>query len=194
MMIAGDRTGADAEIADAQPRAVAQGTVTVTVTVTLSGPALVALGAYLRSGAARGQAFEQPLLDAICGPTAAPTALQGGASCGLSPRLVRRVLDFIEANFARDIRVADIARAANLSPHHLGRGFRHATGQSLWQHVRARRAACARSLIDNRPFTTLAEIAALSGFESYSQFIAAFRKLHGLTPGDYRRRRRGQAQ
>ena len=182
-MIVGDRSRADAEDASgpAEPVAV------TTVTVTLSTHALGALGAYLRSGAAHGLPFEQPLLQALSASDPRGLGALRSARCALSPRALRKVREFIDANLPRDFGVADIAGAASLSPHHLGRGFRQATGQSLWQYVLARRAQRARSLIDARPRTTLAEIAALSGFESYSQFIAAFRKLHGRTPGDYRR-------
>jgi len=162
-----------------------------TVTVTLSAGALGALGAYLRSGAARGMAFEQPLLEAV-GAAGAGAAAAREDRCALSPCTLRKVRAFVEEHLGEPIGVADIASAASLSAHHLGRSFRHATGQSLWQYVLERRAQRARSLIERRPLTTLAEIASLSGFASYSQFIAAFRKSHGVTPGAWRRRRQAQ--
>lgn len=159
-----------------------------TLTLTLSSEALGALGAYLRSGAARGLPFERPLLQAL-GTLPGPGAALPHARSPLSRRTLRKVHEFIEANLGRDMRVADIARAACLSPHHLGRAYRQATGQSLWQYVLQRRAHRARALIDAEPRGTLADIAADCGFDSYSQFIAAFRKTHGLAPGSYRRLR-----
>jgi AraC-like DNA-binding protein len=42
-------------------------------------------------------------------------------------------------------------------------------------------------MIAAQPQTTLADIAVFCGFESYSQFIAAFRKSYDLTPSGYRR-------
>jgi AraC-like DNA-binding protein len=187
-MTVGDRFGPDVDVTGRPEETVGQ----TTVTVTLSSGALGALGAYLRSGAARGLPFEQPLLEAV-GGAGAGSAAPRGTRCALSQRTQRKVREYIEEHLADDIGVADIASAASLSPHHLGRSFRQATGQSLWQYVLARRAHRARGLIERRPRTTLHEIAALSGFESYSQFIAAFRKLHGVTPGDWRRARE-QAQ
>ncbi|MBC7381213.1 MAG: AraC family transcriptional regulator, partial [Burkholderiaceae bacterium] len=76
---------------------------------------------------------------------------------------------------------------ACLSPYHLGRTFHQTTGHSLWQYVLQCRAALARGLIAGRPGLPLADIAVQSGFESYSQFIAAFRKANGVSPGEYRR-------
>jgi AraC-like DNA-binding protein len=154
------------------------------LTLTLSAEALGALGAYLRSGAARGLPFERALLDALA---LVPHRRGTGTRAALSQRALRQVHDFIEANLQRDIRVADIARAAFLSPHHLGRSYRRTTGQSLWQYVLQRRAERARRLIEAQPGCTLADIAVQCGFESYSQFIAAFRKTHGMTPGHWRR-------
>lgn len=153
-----------------------------TVTLSISGEALGALDAYLQSGAARGLPFEQALLQAVGrhGEAAASTR------CVLSQRTLRRVHEFVAANLARDIGIADIAEAASLSPYHLGRSYHQATGQSLWQYVLQRRAHLAQRLIREQPGVPLAEIAVLCGFHSYSQFIAAFRKTHGLAPGAYR--------
>lgn len=171
-MVSGDGTAARAE---------------ATVTLSLPGEALGALDAYLRSGAARGLPFEQALRDALgAGPPGASATPAASARCVLSRRALRRVHEFVAANLAHEIGIADIARAASLSPSHLGRSYHQATGQSLWQYVLETRARHARQLIAQQPRTALADIALLCGFQSYSQFIAAFRKLHGLTPGAYR--------
>lgn len=180
-----ERFEAGSALEEASSAATAPG---ATLTLTLSYEALGALGAYLRAGGARGLPFERALLEAV-GPAAACAPACSSRPRSLSVRTLRQVHEFIEANLERDFRVADIARAAFLSPHHLGRCYRQATGRSLWQYVLQRRACRARLLIDTRPAATLGDIAALCGFESYSQFIAAFRKTHGLTPGSYRRQR-----
>ena len=173
-MVSGDRMAAEAS----------------TVTLSIPGEALGALDAYLRSGGARGQPFEQALLQALGTRDAAPHRPLPGAMharCALSQRTLRKVHEFITANLADDISVADIARAASLSPFHLGRSYHQATGQTLWQHVLQSRATLARRLMAERPHTTLGDIAVLSGFQTYSQFIAAFRKTHGMTPSACRR-------
>lgn len=160
---------------------------TLTLELSLSREALGALDSYLRSGAARGLPFEQALRDALA--VGLPPAARGAVRtrCSLSPRTLRKVHEFIDANLAREIRIEDIAHAAFLSPYHLGRSYREATGQSLWQYVLRCRARHASALIAAQPATTLAEIATRSGFPSYNQFIAVFRKSFGLTPGAYRR-------
>ncbi len=162
------------------------------LTLSMSGEALGALEAYLQSGAARGQPFEQALREALHGVPQAGPALAD--RCFLSRRTLRRVHEFIAANLAHDIRIADIARAAALSAWHLGRSYHQATGQSLWQYVLQARARHAHRLIAEQPDTPLAEIALQCGFQSYGQFIAAFRKTYGLTPGAWRRTLDGAVQ
>ena len=71
--------------------------------------------------------------------------------------------------------------------HQLSRAFRAATGQSLWQYVLECRAREAMRLMARSPDMPLSHVASACGFESYPQFIAAFRKLSGQLPSAYRR-------
>ena len=113
-------------------------------------------------------------------------AFDGRRRSALSRRTLRQVQEFVDANLAREIRIDDIAQAAFLSRYHLGRRYREATGESLWQYVLRCRAQRAAALIARHPESKLADIAAQCGFASYSQFIAAFRKTYGCTPGGLR--------
>lgn len=194
-MVASERSAAD----DAPPAVAGEGVsaASSTLTLTLSSEALGALEAYLRSGAARGQAFEQALREALVGaPLAAvaPALEAPGPRCALSLRTLRKVHDFIAANLTRQFGIDDIARAAFLSPYHLGRNWHKVTGVSLWQYVLQSRARLACSLIESQPDATLADVATRSGFESYSQFISVFRRSYGITPSGFRRRWREAAQ
>lgn len=177
-MVAGERMAGPAP-AEAVPM----------LTLSLTREALGALDAYLQSGAARGLPFERPLLDALRASHAVDACGCGApaARSALSPRTLRKVHEYIVANLATDFGIEDIAQAACLSACHLGHSFRQATGQSLWQYVLQCRARFARELIAAQPGMTLAEVARQSGFESYSQFIAAFRKAWGHTPSSWRR-------
>jgi AraC family transcriptional regulator len=148
-----------------------------------------ALDAHLRSGVPGGPPPDHGLLDSIVASVMLSCAAAAPASrpAALSPRTLRKVQDFIDANLANQFSVKDIANAACLSPDHLGHAFRQSTGRSLWQHVLQCRTSLACSLIAGQPEATLADIALCSGFESYSQFVTAFRRVCGQTPGDYRR-------
>lgn len=153
------------------------------------GPLAQALEAHIRA-ATQGSMPSARLLDSIrAGLLAGQQTLPPLAPHRqtLSQRTIRKVEEYVQQNLARDFCVQDIARAACVSPYHLARNFRRATGQSLWQYVLRSRAALACSLIVRRPTEPLADIAGLSGFSCYAQFVAAFRKVYGVTPGNYRR-------
>lgn len=149
----------------------------------------LAMDAHLRTQGVRGRLFEQSLLAAICAnllqsygkhPAAAPA--------GSLPRhVLGRVHAFIQANLGRQFSVEDIARAACMSPYHLSRAYRRTTGLSLWQHVLQCRAEAARDLMLRHADMPLAQVALSTGFESYAQFIAAFRKYQGMLPSRFRR-------
>lgn len=107
-------------------------------------------------------------------------------SGGLSPRRLRRVLDYVEANLAGEITLADLAGVACLSPYHFSRCFKRATGEGAHRHVMRRRVERAKALLRDPDGPPLAEVAVASGFADQSHFTAAFRRETGTTPGRFR--------
>ena len=61
-----------------------------------------------------------------------------------------------------------------------------ATGLSPHQYVIARRVERARELLNARTDLSLAEVAACAGFSDQSQFCHHFKRLVGVTPGQFR--------
>ncbi len=104
----------------------------------------------------------------------------------LAPRRLRRVLDFVEANLADDIALADLASVAGSSRFHFSRAFRDATGFPPYRYLVQRRIAVAKDLLLADVLTT-EEIAAQCGFRSTAQFAAMFKQVFGTTPARFRR-------
>ena len=98
-----------------------------------------------------------------------------------------RLAEYIEAHLDQEIHLKDLAAVVGLSPFHLARAYKVSTGNSLWQNVLESRLKAARRLILANTELPLAVIAKECGFESYPQFIAAFRKFLGLLPSVYRK-------
>lgn len=150
------------------------------------------LEAYLLAGRRAGRIFEHSLLTAMAAHIFTVYGRGGRARHRASPITRRnraRIEDYVRQNLGRELSLAGIAAVVGMSPRQLSRGFRAATGQSLWQFViecRAREAA--HMLVRNRSLS-LSYVARACGFESYSQFIAAFRKVFGQLPNEYRRTR-----
>ncbi len=103
----------------------------------------------------------------------------------LNAKKLQRVFDFIEARLADKISLEDIAAEACLSPFHFARLFRDATGLPPHRYVIERRVQVAQGLLAcNR--LSLVEIALSTGFGSQANFTRGFRKILGITPGQYR--------
>lgn len=117
---------------------------------------------------------------------AAPGATAADGGDGPDPRLLR--FEAMVRDRLRDrLSVADFARALGLSPRHLSRLCRAATGQSAQDHadMMVMREAC-RLLVYTR--MSVQQVAWHLGFDDPSYFTRAFRRRTGLSPRAYRAR------
>src|SRR5215469_16376037 len=110
----------------------------------------------------------------------------GSFEGGLSRPKLRQVLSYMEENFARDIRLRELAGIAGLSDFHFARSFRQSTGSTPHQHLLQIRVNKAKSLL-LRPQLTILEIALALGFSDASRFAKVFRAHTGVSPADWRR-------
>jgi AraC family transcriptional regulator len=105
----------------------------------------------------------------------------------IGDRRVRRALDFIHSQLWNELSLQTIAEASETSLFYLTRLFREATGLPIWRYVSQRRVELATGLMRDQTLT-LGEVAALSGFASYSTFAATFVAERGISPSTFRRR------
>jgi AraC family transcriptional regulator len=113
------------------------------------------------------------------------------SSPALDHHRMKRVLDYIEANFAQNISLQDLSREAYLSEFHFSRLFREAIGVSPHRYLTDRRVEAAKHELEFSR-SELVEIALEAGFGSQANFTRTFRKATGLTPGQYRALHRGE--
>jgi AraC family transcriptional regulator len=100
---------------------------------------------------------------------------------------VARAARYIRDNLARDVRLADVARAAHVSPFHLTRQFKEAMGLSPYQYVLRERVNAAKAMLQAaRSDLTLAELALAVGFADQSHLTRHFKRAVGVTPNAYR--------
>ena len=105
---------------------------------------------------------------------------------GLSRERLRRVRDYIDAHLSDDLTLDAIAEVACLSPYHLSRSFRRATGIGLHRYVTYCRIDKAKDLVLNTDLP-VALIAMNVGFESPAAFATRFRQIIGQSPSSLRR-------
>ncbi|MDR1995894.1 AraC family transcriptional regulator [Azonexus sp.] len=99
---------------------------------------------------------------------------------------MRYVEDYIHAHLAQNFSIADIASSVNLSTFYLCKIFKKTQGINLWQYVLRCRVEHAIRWMRLHPSASLTEIALTSGFESYPQFLSAFKKYTGAAPRQFR--------
>ncbi|MEX9254396.1 helix-turn-helix domain-containing protein [Pseudenterobacter timonensis] len=104
---------------------------------------------------------------------------------GLSPYVLRNVLEYINANLARPLTLAELAGQAALSEYHFARMFRQSMQVAPHQYVMRQRMAQAKAQVEGSR-APLTEIALACGFSSASHFSNRFKAAWGVTPSQLR--------
>lgn len=82
---------------------------------------------------------------------------------------------------------ASLAALAGVSPQHLGRLFRRTLGQSPLEYLARLRVNRALQLLVERPELRVHEVGEAVGYPDANYFIRVFRRLEGVSPGEFRR-------
>ena len=107
---------------------------------------------------------------------------------GLPRWQVRRVTGYMRDHLGADISLQDLANLVGMSRYHFCSAFRRATGTAPYECLTRMRMDMARDLLAK---TTLqvSDVAFAVGYCTASAFSSAFRKVVGVTPREFRRRR-----
>ena len=103
------------------------------------------------------------------------------------PLAVRRAKDYLTGHVEEQVELEELARAAGLSPFHLIRVFRKATGMTPYNCLIDHRVHLACNLLRGGMSATHA--AAQCGFFDQSHLTRAFKSRLGVTPGQFRQTR-----
>ncbi len=108
---------------------------------------------------------------------------------GAEPQAIRRTKAWIDAHYTEEITLNDLSNAAFLSPFHLTRVFQQETGLPPHVYLIQRRIIRAKELLSQG--WSLTEVAYELGFVDQSHFHRHFKRIVGMTPGEYRQAIRG---
>lgn len=98
---------------------------------------------------------------------------------------IQKAINYIEENLLEIIVLEEVAGLAGFSLFHFRRIFHALVGTSVKDYIRKRRLdMAAAELLSNK--TTILDIAIKNGYESHESFSRAFKKMLGITPGQYR--------
>jgi AraC family transcriptional regulator len=134
--------------------------------------------------------FRQQLIDLLAtrllaAHTGSPAAIQPVRG-GLAPKTLLRSVERLRSDSDADVSLAALASEAGLSRFHFCRAFKESTGLSPHAWLRQHRLEQAMKMLRDTEASVMSVAAAL-GYASQTAFTAAFRKLTGETPSDWRR-------
>ena len=100
---------------------------------------------------------------------------------------ILQIQHWLQLNYAGSLTVAALAACAKLGERTFLRRFRQATGLKPVEYVQHLRIDKAREALEFSALT-ISEIAWTVGYEDQGAFRKVFRRILGLSPGEYRRR------
>ena len=151
---------------------------------------MLAVDAELRTGGLGGPLLVESLatilsvqlIRHIRGPHRLPASVAGV----LPRRKLRTLIEYIMENLGANLTLEQMAAVVSLSPYHFVRQFKAATGLPPHQYVIARRVERAQHLLRADGELGLVEVARRVGFSDHSDFSFHFKRIAGITPGQFR--------
>lgn len=99
-------------------------------------------------------------------------------------RQINGVVAYLNAHFAEEVQMDDLARRFYISKYHLCRVFKEYVGITIGEYLTRRRLSVANELLlDNR---SAEEACYQSGFRSYSNFFKLYQKYQHTTPQKFK--------
>ena len=121
--------------------------------------------------------------------------LRGSSSMGANRFLreeylsrINRVIDYIDANLAGELRLEELSSIAHFSPYHFHRIFKAIVGEPLNQFIQRIRVEKAATKLIDQPRLSVTDIALDCGFSSSSAFARVFKDHFSISATEWRRK------
>lgn len=102
------------------------------------------------------------------------------------PSAGNEMIAFVRANFRRpEMSLTMLAESFGISSQYASRLYKEASGLNFLDSLMRLRIECAKGLLQN-PEITIDEASRQAGFESAASFRRAFKRVEGITPGEWR--------
>ncbi len=172
-------------------KSVADESETATPTDLLESRLLLSAAGVVENNGALDTLFRHQLVDLLAtrllaAHTSSPTTFQP-AMGGLSPKVLLRAIERLRSNSDADVSLDALASDAGLSRFHFCRAFKESTGLSPHAWLQQYRLEQAMNMLRNTD-ASIVSVAVEFGYASQTAFAAAFRRLTGEAPSDWRRR------
>ncbi len=152
--------------------------------------AMQAVDAELTSGGIGGPLMVESLANVLAvhliRHLSGPRQLTCRADGVLPRRKLHTVVEYIMEHLDSSPTLEQMAAVTHLSPYHFARQFKMTTGLPPHQYVIARRVERAKEVLRRDDEVCLSEVALRVGFSDQSQFSFHFKRIVGVTPGQFR--------
>lgn len=98
---------------------------------------------------------------------------------------MRDVIDYVDANYMKELTLDKIGAAFDISPNYLSRKFKKKTGKNFVQYINDKRMERAVELLEGTDMTVV-KISELVGFNDQQYFHKLFKRYYGVTPIEFR--------
>jgi AraC-like DNA-binding protein len=103
---------------------------------------------------------------------------------GTEKTSVIKAMDYLHDHYKSDISIDELAKFINLSPFYLMRVFQRELGIAPYGYLLNVRLMKAKEALTG--IKTIAEVAVENGFYDQSHFTKSFKRVFGVTPGQYK--------
>ncbi|PRX62449.1 AraC-like protein [Cohnella sp. SGD-V74] len=104
-------------------------------------------------------------------------------------RKMSEIVRYLNASYGEPIKIGELAERFYISPYHMSRSFKAATGFTLIDYLNLTRVKEAQRLLRETQLP-ITEIAARTGFDNFSHFGKTFKKITRASARDYRKEHR----
>lgn len=115
-------------------------------------------------------------------PMFCPSALTDDSKTVAHSADLQAAIELLSQDLSSPLRVADLARAVNMSPSRFAHVFKESMGVSPHRFRKQLRLEQARFLLDEKQWSVSA-VASEVGYSNVSHFIGEFKRIFGQTPG-----------
>ena len=105
--------------------------------------------------------------------------------------MIHQCIQYIDANFTKDISVLDVANSCALSPLSLNKVFKEVTGETPLYYINKQRIKHSLRLLQNEDLS-IDTIARECGFENANYFAKVFKKYVDIQPTAFRKKAKTQ--
>ena len=101
---------------------------------------------------------------------------------------MKTAIAYMEKEYTADLHLKEIASEAGMSEGHFSRSFKEVTGLTPFEYLMNYRLSKAHYALTSTDMS-VTEVALECGFNSVSYFIENFKKMYGITPAKFRKKR-----